>query len=473
MNDTTVKPVRLTGLAALRWGWRVARQPLAATRRIFKSCGPFVILAEALPFIRSKHAVVLDVPLVLTAGAAFNSELLSNTAIWRSISALPGGPRGSAARRMSVGLTRLTGEPHAHYRKLLLPPLRKASVEALATNMARLAEAETASWPLDQPIDLWQHLRRIMQIFSVELLFGGGSEEGRAIAALAGRMMETKWDRRASALPINLPNTAYRRVVRQAEILERRILQWAAAKRGHPDGRDLASIIVNSPDSKGEPPDDEAIVAHIASLLALSSEGSESTLTWALFLLAQHPRIAAVLLDELDNKLGRESPSLDKVGDLAYLDAVVKEAMRVLPPLPILIRIAERDTTIAGYAVPEGTRAILNVFIVNRTPDLYPDGDVFRPERWSTIAPSAYEFPVFSAGPHICPGYWFAMTAVKIALAAILLRYRISLPSGTRIDYRIQPTMRPAGPMPVTLHRQDGIFAAAPVSGSINELVHL
>lgn len=473
MNDTSVRPVRLTGLAALRWGWRFARQPLVTTRRLFDTHGSFVVLAEGLPFIRSKHAVTLGVPLVLTAGVSFNSEIFSNTETWRSISALPGGPRGSAARRMSVGLTRLIGDEHAHYRKLLLAPLRKANVEAWAAKMARLADAEIASWPVGEPIDLWQYLRRLMQIFSVELLFGGSSEQGRAIAALAGRMMETKWNRGAMALPINLPNTAYGQVVRQAEVLERRILEWAATKRGHADGRDLASIIVNSPDINGNPPGDAAIVAHIASLLALSSEGSESTLTWALFLLMQQPHAVAVLLDELQSKLGTASPSLDNVAELPYLDAVIKEAMRLLPPLPLLIRIAERDTAIAKYEVPVGTRAILNVFIVNRTPDLYPDGDVFRPERWSTIAPSAYEFPVFSAGPHICPGYWFGTTAVKIALAAILLRYRMNLLPGTRVDYRIQPTMRPAGPLLVTLHRQDGAFAAAPVSGSIHDLVRL
>lgn len=468
-----MRPFRLTGLAALRWGWRFARHPLSATRRIFEHCGPFAILDEALPLVRSKRIVTLGVPLVLTAGAAFNSDLLSRPEIWRSISALPGGPRGSAARRMSAGLTRLTGDQHAHYRKLLLPPLRKASVEALANGMAHLAEAETSSWPLGEPIDLWQYLRRLMQIFSVELLFGGSGEQSRAIAALAGRMMETKWNRGAIALPINLPRTAYGQVVRQAEVLERRILQWAALKRGHADGRDLASIIVNSPDSKGNPPDDAAVVAHIASMLALSSEGSESALTWSLFLLMQHPRVAAVLLDELQSKLGRGAPSLHKAGGLPYLDAVVKEAMRLLPPLPLLFRVAERDTTIADYAVPERTRAILNVFIVNRSPDMYPEGDLFRPERWLTIAPNAYEFPVFSAGPHICPGYWFGMTAVKIALAAILMRYRMSLSPDIRLDYHIQPTMRPAGPMPVTLHRQDGAFTAAPVAGSINELVRM
>jgi len=67
-------------------------------------------------------------------------------------------------------------------------------------------------------------------------------------------------------------------------------------------------------------------------------------------------------------------------------------------------------------------------------PHPYPDGDVFRPERWFTIAPTAFEFPVFSGGPHSCPGYWFGSTAVKVALVAILTHYRLSLAPNARID---------------------------------------
>ena len=145
------------------------------------------------------------------------------------------------------------------------------------------------------------------------------------------------------ALPINLPMTAYGQIVRDAEKLERRILRWVAAKRGRPDERDLASIIVNTPDADGNQPDDASIVAHVASLFALSSEGSQSALVWTLVLLAQHPRITAALRDELNNKLGGASPALDKAGELPYLDAVVKESMRILPPVPLQIRVAQRD----------------------------------------------------------------------------------------------------------------------------------
>jgi cytochrome P450 len=114
---------------------------------------------------------------------------------------------------------------------------------------------------------------------------------------------------------------------------------------------------------------------------------------------------------------------------------------------------------------------MLNSFLVNRMPDLYPEGDVFRPERWRAIQPSAFEFPVFSAGPHSCPGYWFGMAAVKVTLAAILTRYRLTLGGDARIDYRVQPTMRPLQPVPVELDRRTGVSAATPIGGTIGRLV--
>src|SRR5262249_11091717 len=156
-----------------------------------------------------------------------------------------------------------------------------------------------------------------------------------------------------------------------------------------------------------------------------------------------------------------------------YLDAVVKEALRILPPVPFQMRVAQIDAAIAGHPVPARTRVILNTFLTCRMRDLYPEADVFKPERWSTITPSAFEWPVFSAGPHSCPGYLFGLTGVKIAIAAILTRYRIEVPAGTRVDYQVQPTMRPLQQVPIALHRQDGAFAAAPIGGKIRELVRL
>jgi len=150
---------------------------------------------------------------------------------------------------------------------------------------------------------------------------------------------------------------------------------------------------------------------------------------------------------------------------------VVKEAVRILPPVPLQIRVAQYDTTIATHSAPKGTRVILNALLTSRMSEVFPEGDVFRPERWFKIAPTVFEFPVFSGGPHSCPGYWFGLSAVKVALAAILTRYRMALPAGVRIDYMVQPTQRPLDSIPVFLHRQDGAFASMPISGKIRNLV--
>src|SRR5215813_4150622 len=260
MDDSMPAPVRVSGLTAWRWALQVGLDPLTATRRVFDDFGPFVVLAEALPFVRRPRAVLLNVPLVLTAGAAFNRELLSDPATWRGVSLLPGGPRNSAARRLSAGLTRTTGRQHAHYRKLVAPPLRRTSVNALAEKMARRAETEVASWPAGEAIDIWEFPRRLMRGFAVELLFGGNTEHGYFIADAVSRLMEGKWGSSAFAFRINLPFTSYGRVVRQSGLLEGRVLEWARTKRGHFDDRDLASIVVNSPDVDGNPPSDATIV---------------------------------------------------------------------------------------------------------------------------------------------------------------------------------------------------------------------
>jgi hypothetical protein len=153
-----------------------------------------------------------------------------------------------------------------------------------------------------------------------------------------------------------------------------------------------------------------------------------------LLLLAQHPQVALQLLDELRSKMSRASPSLSDAGELSYLDAVVRESMRILPPVPFQIHVAGCDTKIFGYPPPRGTRVILDAFLTNRMP--YPPirtGTCFDPNDGSRLPRPRLNFPVFSGGPHGCPGYWFGSPAVKIALTAILTRYRLVLAPDTRI----------------------------------------
>jgi cytochrome P450 len=104
-------------------------------------------------------------------------------------------------------------------------------------------------------------------------------------------------------------------------------------------------------------------------------------------------------------------------------------------------------------------------------PERYSQPDSFWPERWASINPTPFEYLVFSAGPRNCPGYLLGMAMVKVAVAAILRRYRIELPPGGRVDYIARPGLRPRGKVPAVLHRQDGAFSRARIEGNIFGLI--
>lgn len=455
------------GLAAARLFGHFFRDPIGAARRNYELRGPFVAVEVPLGS-RNKRKLI-----VVAAGPAFNEAVLSDPATWRHGSATPGGSRNSPARRASRGILRLSGSEHEHARRLLLPPLRRKSIDAQGVRMAELAEEAVASWPVNEPIDLVLRTNHLYRALGIGILFGDERRLGYPTVELVDHGVGYNWSLGVAAFPFDLPGTPYARMQRGAAALERKIIEWAGQVRGRLDPGNLLSIMANSPDHEGKPASDALIVGQLPSLLAAVSETGGNVLIWTLVLLDQHPRIARDLLDELQGRLKGAPPTLERIADLPLLDAVVKESMRIMPPVPQQFRVATRDTTLSGFPVRRGTRVVLSGFLTNRMPDLYPEGDRFRPERWAKLAPSPYEFSAFGAGPRGCPGFWFGETAVKVALAAVLTRFRVALAPGTRIDYKLGIAMGPRRPIPAMLHRQDGAFAAAPIRGAFRNLVRL
>src|SRR5262249_33346328 len=97
-------------------------------------------------------------------------------------------------------------------------------------------------------------------------------------------------------------------------------------------------------------------------------------------------------------------PTLASIERLSLLDAVIKESMRVLTPVPYQVRAAVQPAELGGLELRAGARVILSGTLTNRLPDLYPEPRRFRPERWERIAPSPYEYLAFGAGPRHCIG---------------------------------------------------------------------
>ena len=461
-------PTLVRGITTARFFARFLFDPLEAIQQSYRRFGEFVVFEP--PIVPTKYSLTC----VMAVGSRFNQQVFHDPLTWRTFGVGPGGDKKSASRRLARGIINAQGNEHKHYRQLLLPPLHPKSVDAYKVQLQRLVVHEVESWPLNQAIDLWAYVQNLIQTVAIGLLFGGDQAHGGTVAKLVHRWFDNVWSLKVILCPVNFPGTQYSRMLRDGEALERGILDWAACKQGGLiDKHDLLAILINNPDESGQPASDVKIVGHMPTLLVGAFETCQNALIWTLILLAQHPRIARDLLDEIKGRLAGAAPNLDAISDLPLLTAVIKESMRLFQPVPQQFRVAQKATTLANFPLPEKTRVLLSPLLTNRNPDLYPEPDRFTPERWAAIGPSPYEYLVFSAGPRSCPGYWLGFAMLKVAIAAILTRCHVALAHGARINYKVNLTLTPRGKIPATLHRQDNAFAVSPIQGSIRKLVRL
>src|SRR5262249_17379790 len=159
-------PVFLSGLRTSLHRLNFIRDPIKVTRQLYGDYGPFIVLGPVIGRSPSK-------PHVLAADIRFNKEVLGAPAIWRPVGLVLNGPAASAQSRLRKGLVRISGKEHAHYRRLLAAPLRRASVDCLGARMAEIVDAELNHWPVGESIDLWALVQKLVQHLAFALLFGG------------------------------------------------------------------------------------------------------------------------------------------------------------------------------------------------------------------------------------------------------------------------------------------------------------
>jgi cytochrome P450 len=309
---------------------------------------------------------------------------------------------------------------------------------------------------------------------SSSVLFGHDLEEALNIAQLLEEWTRRNFSSPVWLFPVDLPGTAYRHLLKQADRAEAAILASIEKRRRDPAGRtDILSLLIQARDDQNRGMTDKELIGQAAILFGASFETSASVLTWTLFLLAQNPPVLHELMSELDRVLGGAPPTREQLPQLTFLENVINESMRILPPVPFTIRATQRDTPMGPVEVPRNTRVFCSHYLTHHMPEIYPEPERFRPERWQSIEPSQYEFLPFSAGPRACIGASFAFQVLKISLAMMLQRFRFSVVPGSRIDRVIRITMGPREGLPMTIHPNDRKFAASAVRGQIHEMVDL
>ncbi|WP_437227702.1 cytochrome P450 [Planctomicrobium sp. SH661] len=440
-----------------------ADDPAVCMRRLWETHGEVSALQEGNQRV---HFVF---------GPHYTKQVLSDSNRFHSQFFAIRGPRKSAHRRVTSGLLTMNGETHKQHRRIVMGPFQKRAISAYHDTVVGLARNATLDWKAGQVRDLASDMTHYMLQLTSSILFGIDIPE---LAYRVGEQTE-RWvalnhlvgpsafssDENTSEL--------YQELLTAAEELEESVKEMIQIRRSGKLGFDVLSLLMRAHE-QGEGVTDEELIGHIVLLFGAAHLTSAHTLTWTLFLLAQHPEIMEKLHRELTETLDGNPPGAEDLERLPYLDQVLKESMRIMPASSYSQRVTAEPVELGPFQLQRGASVIFSQFITHHLPDLYPQPDKFIPERWSTINPSPYAYLPFGAGPRMCVGAALGMMQLKISLPMMLNRFKMTVQPNAEINSRIMSTMLfPASTVPVRLSEHDGTFTASPVTGTIHSMVSL
>ena len=262
--------------------------------------------------------------------------------------------------------------------------------------------------------------------------------------------------RTALPLPLRIPtpqNRAFHRMSRMLDeiiygIIRRR--QSSGAKRD-----DLLDMLLEARDEEpGAAMSERQIRDEVLTIFAAGHETTANALSWTWYLLARHPETLDRLQQEVDRVLGGRTPSLADIPNLKYTGQVFNEALRLYPPVPMMPRRVDRETTLHGYRIPKNSLVFTSIYHIQRHPDLWREPARFDPERWLPEAekrPHQLAFMPFGAGQRLCIGNHMALMEGALLLAQVAARFAPRLVSPEAVAPDVGVTMTPKNGLPMTV----------------------
>jgi cytochrome P450 len=192
-------------------------------------------------------------------------------------------------------------------------------------------------------------------------------------------------------------------------------------------------MMLEARDDEGRVMTDVELRDELVTLLLAGHETTATSLAWAFDRLLANPHTFARLSEEL--RAGRD----------AYLDAVIRETLRVRPIVPLIGRAVAKPFQVGPWTVPAGNRIAPSIYLAGKRADAYPDPQRFEPERWLGVRPDPYTWLPFGGGTRRCIGMAFAQFEMRVVLQTVVPRVRMHLAQGPARVVRRGITLAPAG----------------------------
>lgn len=444
---------------------RFFRDPIRCMRHLHATYGNIAAVSHG------------DPSLVCLFGPELNRQVLSDPNSFHNRELPLRIPERSPLRAEKT-LVGKNGAEHQRLRRAMLPLFQKSHLDHHRDEIVAATQSYLSHWRPGQVVDLSEVTAELALCVSFRCLFGLDiTAERRVFADLALGFLNGATSPKTMLFPFELPGTPYWRFAKLCDRLEDHLRKLVEERRSSTSTRyDVLSILMSARDDDNNALDDSLLIGLVNEMFLAGHESTARTLGWTLLLLEQHPAILHDLVDELSSVLHGEAPTVEQLKQLPLLDAVVKESMRVLAPLPFLfLRRNSHDTPVGPYNLPAGATVVISPLITHHLPELYPEPRRFKPERWSAdTQPSAYEYLPFGAGPRTCLGAAFATVSLRVMLSLILQRFRLSLVEPTDVSFRVRgPILATKAKLSMRIGPVNGATAGHPVRGTIRELVQL
>jgi cytochrome P450 len=348
------------------------------------------------------------------------------------------------------GLMLLDFDEHLLHRRIMQEAFTRPRLATYLETADRLVRRDLETWPAGGgQIHAYPTLKRLSLDIASEVFMGGAERDD---AALQKAFIDTV---RAgvSAIRVPVPGSRWKRGLDGRVVLEDYFrAQLPAKRKGGSD--DLFGALCHVQTEAGETFSDDDVVNHMIFLMMAAHDTTTITTSAVLAALAQHPEWQEKARAQ-SFELGDGDLTLDSLDQLTVLDLVIKEALRLVAPVPSLARKAIKDTELLGYHIPKGTFMSVSPWFSHYMSEYWTNPKEFDPERFTDPRNEdkshRFAWVPFGGGAHKCIGMYFGTQEVKMLLHHILRRYRWTVPAGYTVPWDLVALPMPADGFPLTL----------------------
>ncbi len=361
---------------------------------------------------------------------------------------------------LGAGVLTSEGEHWKWQRQAVAPLFRRQELARFVPQFVRAAQDEVARWRASPPGTV-QPIERCMtrvtfDVISATLLPSADDTVAPEVERSMGEFQGAgAWGvlYAVANAPQWLPQPGRSRGERAALALRRAVAAMLRERRAGGQADDLMHRLMAARDPEtGQAMNDEQLIDNLLTFYLAGHETTAKALTWTLYLLARSPEWSERLREEVAGATGGAPVTAENVERLALVEQVLKESMRLYPPVPLMSRQAVADTRLGPLGIRAGTSVVLPIYAAHRHRRRWRDPDAFDPTRFTPENEAAierFQYLPFGAGPRICIGMAFAMLEATAMLATFAQHCRFETVPGGEPEPIARVTLVPRGGMPL------------------------